>query len=141
MKSDYDEKQAFGKISWRIYVEYFKHGAGYFGSILVMFLFLATKILIMCADYYVSEWATDEESHVIKCKSDLLNKNNNSAIIQLNSLNSSLSLSNQTSTAEYSDELVFSGAFLVSRFYHFKIYSCKIYNYKILYRNYSIISP
>jgi hypothetical protein len=53
---DYDEKQNFGKIGWGVYTDYFKSGGGVFGGVLVMFLFVATKVLIMCADYYVSEW-------------------------------------------------------------------------------------
>ena len=73
-----------GKIGWRVYVDYFKFGAGYFGSILVMFLFMATKILIMCADYYVSEWATDEEARVISFNNRTLNNHKETLNININ---------------------------------------------------------
>jgi hypothetical protein len=54
--TEYEEKQASGKIGIKTYISYFKTGIGYFGSIFVMFLFMATKVLTISSDYWLSEW-------------------------------------------------------------------------------------
>ena len=105
-----------GKIGWRVYVDYFKFGAGYSGSIVVMFLFIATKILIMCADYYVSEWATDEETRVINFK------NRTTFILT----------TNETRLSPNQTEILFDAAFLTNRLSHFRIYSYLIICFLVL---------
>ena len=80
-----------------------------------MFLFVATKILITCADYYVSEWATDEESRVIKFR-------NISTITYANNI------SNQTINNNH----LFDDSFIKNRFNHFKVYSYLIVCFLVL---------
>ena len=120
--NSHDEQQLSGKIGWHIYAQYFRFGAGLFGSFLVIALFIATKILIMCADYYVSEWATEEEDRVIAFRS---------ATITTTTVTAKLPLSTSNQTAIESP-LLFDQAFLTARFAHFRVYSYLIVCFLVL---------
>lgn len=71
-----EEVQQKGAVGWNSYVAYFTAGAGYFGIISVMLLFLAAQGMTIAADYWLSIWSNQEESYkdkqldIISCLKD-----------------------------------------------------------------------
>ena len=55
-KTQHDEKQTLGRISWKVYTDYFRSGGGIVGGIFVFLMFILTQLFVLAADYWVSEW-------------------------------------------------------------------------------------
>jgi hypothetical protein len=54
--------QQQGAVSIGAYITYLTAGWSYFGPIIVVFIYLATQGLIIASDYWLSNWATQEQN-------------------------------------------------------------------------------
>jgi hypothetical protein len=52
----YEEKRTFGAMNWKTYFNYFRVGGGVFGSTLSFLIFALSQVLIVLADFWVSNW-------------------------------------------------------------------------------------
>nr|UOU03341.1 ATP-binding cassette subfamily C4-1-2 [Brachionus rubens] len=66
IKKQREEVQQRGAVGWSSYVAYFTAGAGYFGIISVLILFLAAQGMAIAADYWLSIWSNKEEDYKIQ---------------------------------------------------------------------------
>ncbi|XP_070538062.1 ATP-binding cassette sub-family C member 4-like isoform X3 [Ptychodera flava] len=57
-----EEDKVVGTVGWKIYVEYFKAGAGCLGFTLLVFLLVLGQAVFVMADMWLSYWANIEES-------------------------------------------------------------------------------
>jgi ATP-binding cassette subfamily C (CFTR/MRP) protein 4 len=64
---DEEETKQSGILSWKNYFVYFKVGGGLFGCILNFVIFTSAQVLVVLADYWVSNWSSLEDI-------DMLNK-------------------------------------------------------------------
>lgn len=55
-KNEYEEKKLSGMLSWKTYVDYFREGGGFIGTIGLLFIYLACQFLVVAADYWLSYW-------------------------------------------------------------------------------------
>lgn len=53
---EYEEKHNFGIHSWATFFTYFRVGGGLFGASINFIIFVASQLLIVSADYWVSIW-------------------------------------------------------------------------------------
>nr|APD26517.1 ATP-binding cassette transporter subfamily C member 4 X1 protein [Brachionus koreanus] len=67
-KKEREEIQQQGAVTWKSYAAYFTAGAGYFGLLGVVFLFIAAQSMTIAADYWLSIWSNREEEFEIKQK-------------------------------------------------------------------------
>ena len=80
IKKEREEVQQKGAVGWNSYVAYFTAGAGYFGIISIILLFLAAQGMTIAADYWLSIWSNNEEDYKNKqeniktCLEDLNSK-------------------------------------------------------------------
>jgi hypothetical protein len=52
----FEEKRTFGAMNWKTYFNYFRVGGGVFGCSLNFIVFALCQVLIVLADYWVSNW-------------------------------------------------------------------------------------
>jgi len=64
---DEEETKKSGVLSWKNYFVYFKVGGGFFGCIFNFVVFISAQVLVVLADYWVSNWSSLEDI-------DMLNK-------------------------------------------------------------------
>jgi hypothetical protein len=62
IKKEREEVQQQGAVGLSSYLAYLTAGWSYVGPLVVLFFFLATQALIVASDYWLSEWATEEEN-------------------------------------------------------------------------------
>ena len=60
------EKKTVGLLSWKMFFNYFRVGGGYLGAILIVLAFIVSQILIVSADYWVSNWASKEDIDMLQ---------------------------------------------------------------------------
>ncbi|CAF0837577.1 unnamed protein product [Brachionus calyciflorus] len=90
IKKEREEVQQKGAVGWNSYVAYFTAGAGYFGIISIILLFLAAQGMTIAADYWLSIWSNNEEDYKNKqeniktCLEDLNSKELNCTVILSN---------------------------------------------------------
>jgi hypothetical protein len=52
----YEEKRTFGAMNWKTYFNYFRMGGGVIGTLGNFFIFALSQVLIVLADYWLSNW-------------------------------------------------------------------------------------
>ncbi len=76
---DDKEKKQSGALLWKNYFIYFKVGGGFFGCIFNFIIFISAQVLVVLADYWVSNWSSLEDIDMLtklKYKSNSTNCSN-----------------------------------------------------------------